>query len=117
MLHVPPGKKSLNVIVEPTHTDDAPPIGEGPAFTVTTTDAKQPEPLVYLMVAVPAETPDTTPAEDIVATGRFVLLHVPLPSSLSVVVAPLQSDNVPEIGDGSGLTTTVVVRTQPLGAV
>ena len=87
-------------------------IEDGPAFTVTTADAKHPVPAVYLIVAVPAEAPVTTPAADIVATGVLLLLQVPLPSSLSVVVAPLHTVNVPAIADGIGFTVTFSDLTQ-----
>jgi hypothetical protein len=35
LLHVPPVVASVNVIVDPTHTKDAPPIEAGKGFTVT----------------------------------------------------------------------------------
>ena len=118
VLHAPPARKSLIEIVDPVHTDDAPPIGEGPAFTVTTAEAKQPEPAVYFMVAVPADAPVTMPVPTpTVATNVFALLQVPLPPSLRVVVPPLHKLSVPEIADGRALTVTPIVLTHPLGAV
>ena len=41
-LHVPPGVASVNVIVEPWHTEDSPPIAAGKGFTVTVTLLLQP---------------------------------------------------------------------------
>ena len=113
MLHEPPPTRSLSTVEEPTHTNAEPSIPDGDALTVTTTDAKHPEPTVYLIVVVPALTPLTTPVDDTtVATAVLELLQVPLPSSLSVVVAPRQTVNVPIIPDGKGFTVTTSDLTQ-----
>ena len=47
-LQVPPGVASVNVMETPVQTDDAPPIMDGTAFTVTgaVTKSVQPEPVV-----------------------------------------------------------------------
>ena len=52
--------------------------------------------------------PDTMPlAEPTVATEVLVLLHVPpVELLLSVVAAPVQTNGVPEIAAGDGLTLT-----------
>jgi hypothetical protein len=70
------------------------------------------------MVVVPAKTPDTTPVpETTVATLVVLLLHVPPPASLSEVVEPTQTEGVPLIADGNGLTVTTRVAVQPEGSV
>ena len=56
---------------------------------------------------MPAPTPVTTPEELIVATPVVILLHVPPGvASLSGVVRPLQTDNVPVIALTTGATST-----------
>lgn len=61
LLHVPPLVKSLNGVVAPTQTTLAPPIAAGVWLTVNGVVAVQPVPIVYVIVSVPADTPDTTP--------------------------------------------------------
>ena len=112
VLQVPPDSRSLKMTVEPAHTEDAPMMDDGPALTVTTADIKQPEPAVYFIVVVPASTPVTTPDDAMVATEVLVLLHAPLPPSLSEVVPPAQVVSVPAIAVGTGLTVTVTVLMQ-----
>ena len=73
---------------------------------------------VYVIVAVPAFTPLTTPLEEpTVATDISLLLQVPPPPSLNVVVAPAQTVVVPEIAEGNGLTVTGFVAEHPDVAV
>jgi hypothetical protein len=63
------------------------------------------------MVAVPAATPETTPAVT-VATDAFEVVHTPEPvASVSVVVEPTQSEAVPVIvpAEGSALMVTAAV--------
>ena len=71
------------------------------------------------MVAVPAATPVTTPDAVTVATPVLLLVHVPpAVASVSGVVNPTQTDNVPVIAGGKGLTvTTTVGAIQPVGNV
>ncbi len=98
--------------VEPAHSVATPVIAEGSAITVTTLVITQPVVVnLYEIVAVPAATPVTTPVpEPTVAVLVFALIHVPeLVASLNVVVAPIQTDAVPVMAAGSGLTVTVVV--------
>jgi hypothetical protein len=63
------------------------------------------------MVAVPAETPFTTPIPFIVATAVLLLTHDTngVVASLNVVVEPWQADVVPAIAAGVGLMVTFVV--------
>ena len=46
VLQAPPDIKSLNDIVRPTHTAEAPPIPEGAGLTVTVVVTKHPAPVV-----------------------------------------------------------------------
>ncbi len=63
------------------------------------------------MVAVPPETPVTTPVpEATVAMPVFVVVHVPGPlASLSVVVSNGQTNVVPVILEGNATTVTTAV--------
>lgn len=67
-------------------------------------------------MAEPAATPVTTPLDvPTVAIDDGAPLHVPPPiPSLSVVVRPTHTLNVPVIVDGSGFTLTVAVVAQPV---
>jgi hypothetical protein len=59
------------------------------------------------MVVVPVLKPVTTPDEEpTVAIDGLALVQVPPPASVRVTVAAGQTDVVPEIGPGSGLTVT-----------
>ena len=75
------------------------------------------------MVAVPDDTPYTTPEPSTVATDVAVLLHTPLPAaSLNVVVDPAHKFRVPVIAPATGneLTVTIAVAAtvpQPLVTV
>jgi len=76
------------------------------------------------MVAVPADTPLTTPVLPTVATDVLPLLHTPpLVASLRLVAEPAHTFIVPVIADtvGNGLTVTdevtVVIQPKPLVTV
>ena len=90
----------VNVMVAPSHTAVGPVI-VGNAFTVTVAVLVQPLLLVYVIVVVPAETPVTTPALLTVATPVFDDVHgltaAGVPEPVNVVVAPIQTFNVPVI--------------------
>jgi hypothetical protein len=60
------------------------------------------------MVVVPDETPLTTPVVDpMVATEVLLLIHIPhAVASLSVVVAPVHTEEAPEMG----ATASVIVN-------
>lgn len=47
------------------------------------------------------------------AIVSLLLVHVPPPASLRIIVAPTHKVEGPEIGDGKGLTVTVLVTAQP----
>ena len=64
------------------------------------------------MVAVPALTGVTTPAEDTVATAVLLLLHAPpLPDAVNVIVLPTHTDDKPVIEPAvaAGITRTDLV--------
>lgn len=114
LVHAPPLVASFRLVVSPTQTLDVPVTDAGLPLTVTTFVARQPDANVYDIVAVPADTPVTTPEASIEATTVLLLLHVPLPvTSLSVVVEPAHTLAVPVMADGTALTVTVVVAIQP----
>ena len=66
--------------------------------------------LVPLLVTTPVELPT-------VAIMVELLLHVPVPVSLSTVELPSHITSVPEIGNGAGLILIVMLRAQPDGNV
>jgi hypothetical protein len=67
------------------------------------------------MVAVPEETPVTTPVDDVVAIEGGVLPHVPPETaSCRVTVDPIQVIVVPVMPGGVGLTIIVDVEIQPV---
>ena len=73
---------------------------------------------VYVMVVVPAATPDTTPVDEpTVATLEVLLLHVPPPASVNVIAAATQTLVAPVMADGSGSTVTTRVVLQPVPSV
>ena len=111
--HVPPLVPSDKVMPEPMHTCESPVMEEGVGNIVTTVVAIH-EPTLYVMAALPAESPVTVPAlASIVPTAGVPLLHEPPEVvSLKVVLAPTQAVNVPDIVPAV-LTTTERVVVQP----
>ncbi len=67
---------------------------------------------VYVIVAVPTDTPETTPKPFTVATLVLLLLHVPpeSPLEVSVAVVPVDRVLVPEIVPALGNALTVIVE-------
>jgi len=119
ILHVPPGVGSERVIEDPMHTDDGTEIAEGDPSTVTVLVVAQPDEVrVNVTLAVPGATPDTTPAELIVATDVGEHTQVPAPeASDNVVVVAVQRMLAPVIATGAVFTTKEEVLTttpQPL---
>ena len=74
---------------------------------------------VYVIVAVPADTPETTPEPFTVATLVLLLLHVPPESPLEVSVAVVPVDRVlvpeivPALGNAFIVTVVEVLTLQP----
>ena len=120
LTHVPPVEGDKPVI-SPIHKLLTPTILTiGIGFTVTAAVGNETQPvdvLVNMKVAVPAETPVTTPAFETVATLGFVLTHVPPLDGESVVVAPSQILVEPvmlTIGAALTVTALVAAETQPV---
>jgi hypothetical protein len=68
------------------------------------------------MSVVPGDIPVTTPAEETVPTAAVPLIHAPpVEVVLKVVVAPGQTDKMPVIGTGVGLTVMFLYAKQPVG--
>jgi len=114
LVHVPPDGVPVSDMVVPAHIELPVPLMVAPVLTVTVRVAGQPEGVAYVMVAVPALTPDTTPALLTVATAVLLLLHVPPDGPpLSVVVEPMHKVAVPESDTVVVVTVTVWVAVQP----
>ena len=109
LVHVPPAGVEFNVVVKPVQTVAVPVMAVGVVFTVTACETKHPPLSVYVILAVPALTPETTPVPDpTVAIPTLPLVHVPPAGvELSVVVAPAQITAVPVMAVGAVLTVTV----------
>ena len=108
LAHVPATVASVRLVVDPSHTFSVPPIAAGEGLTVTGVVILQPVLMVYVIVAVPAVPPVTTPEASIAAMARLLLLHVPPDDALlRVVVAPGHVVGVPVIDEGSGFTLIV----------
>lgn len=105
LTHVPP-EVGVSCVVLPMQTNDAPPrTGSGSIVTFAVAKLLQP-PLVtvYLMVAVPAESPVTTPDALTLAMAGVVVLHTPPGVASDNVVVPLtQATIVPVIGATVGV--------------
>jgi hypothetical protein len=110
-----------NDVVEPAQIAVAPVMpATGKAFTVTGSVEAEVQPVIALVkmkVAVPADTPVTTPVLVTVATPGLLLAQVPPVVGDSVVVKPAQILLVPVmLTTGKALTVTVPVGadTQPV---
>ncbi len=114
LVHTPPVGDEDNVVVDPVHTESVPDIAEGVVFTVTAFVAKQPVLNVYVIVAVPAATPDTTPDVELtLAVPDALLVHTPpVGDEDNVVVDPTQTVAVPDIVPGNAFTVTTLVTKQ-----
>ena len=113
VLHVPPGVASVSKVEEPAHTVLLPLIAAGTVITVTTLVAEQ-LPTLYVMVAVPGDTPNTMPAVGVTAaTDGLLLLHVPPDTVLvRIIVEPTHTLEGPPIAGGPVVTVTVVLAKQ-----
>ena len=97
LLHVPPVVPipvgMLYVVLPPIHTDDEPVTEAMLAFGLIViacwADTVPPQPplMVYIMLALPADTPVTTPDELTVANAVLPLLHAPVPPLNTTVLA------------------------------
>ena len=115
LLHVPPLVASVNAVLVPVQTvaDDGS-IDATPEITVTALVTTQ-LPMLYEIVADPAEAPKTAPVEETVAIVVLLLVHVP-PETVSPkgVLAFEHTVTVPAgvITVGLLLTVTVAVAGQ-----
>ena len=68
-----------------------------------------------MILVVPAARPERMPdADPIVPTATLLLLHVPpVAVSLREVLAPAQTEAMPEMAEGNGSTVSIVVLKQP----
>lgn len=116
-LQLPPVTVLARVIVAPVHARPGPVMAAGIAYTVTIVVTDVPD-MVYIMVAVPADIPVTSPPDVIVATAELLLLQEP-PVGVhdSVVVAPVHTVVVPVIAPIVPLTVTTLVAEQPAADV
>jgi hypothetical protein len=115
LVHVPAAFALASVAVKPSHTDIEPVIA-AKGLTVIFVVAVQPVGRVYVIVAVPATIPVTTPvAETTVATEVLLLLHVPPVDVLvNAIVKPSHTVDEPDMAAGSGLTVITAVLIQPV---
>jgi hypothetical protein len=114
LLHAPPPKALVKVALPPRHTASVPVILPGNGLTVTTEVVEHPAGDVYVINAVPAFTPVTTPPVPTVAIVKLPLLHVPpAGAELKDVVAPSHTAKVPVISDGNGSTVITAVALHP----
>lgn len=115
LVHVPP-VAGVTLAVELSQTDVAPP-NTGTILTVTVPVVLE-HPVVLLVkvnVAVPAETPVTTPALVTVATLVLLLTQVPPDVGDNVVVFPTQIELPPVIfTTGKALTVKLLLLLQPV---
>lgn len=113
LLQVPHSDVLPNVVVEPAHTLAVPVIDGAAGLTVTKAFTWQPVATVYVIAAVPADTPVTIPdVLPTVATPVLPLTHdTPPPVALlRAVVLPAHTTIEPVIADGSALTVSDFVR-------
>ena len=109
--HVPPTLLLFSVIVFPWHTIDGPVVLFGSGFTTTVALLRQPVGIVYVISALPADKPLTSPVALTPAVPGAPLLHTPPGVALSSCVVPLTHTCVlPLTEAGSGFTTTSFVR-------
>ena len=118
LVHDPP-PASLKVVDNPEHTDVLPEIAAGSGLMVTFAEAIQPVARLYVIVAVPPDTPVTIPLpKPTVATVVLPLVHVPVvTASLSAMVNPVHTVESPVIAAGRRLTVTVFNAVQPVASV
>lgn len=115
LVHVPPPVALLRVVDEPTHTTDEPVMFAGVGFTVMVMTREHDPPSVYIIDAVPADTPVTAPDVEFTVTWALGLLHVPPPAvPVKVTVEPTHTLLGPVIDVGIGITVMVVVVVHPV---
>ena len=116
LLHVPPVTGCDRLVVAPAQIVAVPVMAAATLLIVTWVLLVQPAPTVYMMLASPALTPDTTPVVRFtLALSAASLLHVPPDVALlSVVVCPTHTTAVPVLAPMPEFTVTVAVLAQPV---
>jgi len=112
LLHVPPLTLDNAVSVSPTVIKDGA-LMTGVTFTNIDFVLKQPLGIVYVIVVLPAATPDTTPA-DTSAIVVLALLHDPEPVAVNVTLDPSHTLVGPVIAGAAALTATVLMLRHPV---
>jgi hypothetical protein len=108
-----PDVASVSAVMAPAHIVNVPVMAAGLLKMVLGYVTKQPEGIVYVITAVPAEPPEVImPVAPMVAPPEQ--LHVP-PGvrSLNVTVVPAHSEVIPCTGVGLALTVITLVATHP----
>jgi hypothetical protein len=113
-VHVPPDTELVSVVDAPVQSWPEPPIDGGNPIADIDNVLKHPEPRSYVITAVPAVIPVTTPA---VLTDNFdvsLLVQVPPPIGwVSVIEAPTHTLEAPEIAARALFTVIERVTKQP----
>jgi hypothetical protein len=120
LVQMPPVGVDDRLDVVPTQKVNVPVIGVGSGLTVTTLVIAHnaPGPKEYVIVAVPAILPVTTPEEEPIIALLLLDAHVPPATAFAnVVVDPTQTEAVPVIADGVGYIVTTFVTKQPTPTV
>jgi hypothetical protein len=117
--HVPPAVVEIKGVVAPTHTALLPVIAAGVAFIVTTTFVLHAPAVIYVTLAVPADTPVSNPVVNpTLALPGNALTHVPPEiSPVRVAVSPAHNIIVPLIVLGVPFTVTSTTLLQPFDMV
>lgn len=114
LLQVPPVVACDRVVVLPAQAKAVPKMRVGNGCTVITVVTVQPVPNEYVIVAVPALKPRTTPVvAPMLAMPVLLLLHVPPPLLVRVSVAPAHTVAGPPMAEGADTTLAVAVLTHP----
>jgi hypothetical protein len=102
----------LSEVVYPTHALSVPEMIAGCGLTVTVETVKQPEPIVYVIFAVPGVKPLTIPlVAPTVAIAVLLLVHETIPgvALAKELVVPTHTAREPVDGAGDALTVNMVV--------
>ena len=95
------------MIALPIQTDEGPVMGAGSGLTVKDIEVPQPVARIYEIVVVPTPAPTTIPAGLIAAAAVLEVVHVPPPEAvLRLTEFPTQTEDGPEMAEGSGRTVT-----------
>ena len=114
ILQVPPDVESVNTVIPEAHNEGVPEINAGIPLTVN--DAvEKPQPDVYVIVAIPEETPMAIPEElPIAAIAVELVVHTPpVDASVNVALPPVQIEVEPDIAPGAAPPIVTLVITTP----